>query len=149
MRNGQEVTVQRVLRLCAAETDEIESASAGDIVGLDIGSAECRTGDTFCEEGLDCVLESMSFPEPVVFMNFVANRAEDQALLQQALEKMCAEDLPCIHVRMKPEGGRSPEWANCTWKSCRERMRLEFGLETRTGKPQVSFKAPSPRALNR
>ena len=141
MRNGQEVTVQRVLRLCAAETDEIESASAGDIVGLDIGSAECRTGDTFCEEGLDCVLESMSFPEPVVFMNFVANRAEDQALLQQALEKMCAED-PTLHTRPNEAGGWTVAgMGELHLEIVQERMRLEFGLETRTGKPQVSFKS--------
>lgn len=141
MRTRQEVTVERVLRLRAAETEEIENASAGDIVGLDIGSAECRTGDTFCENGLDCALESMNFPEPVVFMNFVSSRVEDQVLLQEALEKMCIED-PTLLMRPNGSGGWTVAgMGELHLQVLRERIRLEFGLETRTGRPQVSFKS--------
>ncbi len=141
MRNGQTVTVQRVLRLRAAETEEIENASAGDIVGLDIGSFECCTGDTFCENGLDCVLESMSFPEPVVFMNFVVSRSEDQILLQEALQKMCGED-PTLHMRPNGSGGWTVAgMGELHLEILQERIRLEFGLQTRTGRPQVSFKS--------
>ncbi|MFA6931356.1 MAG: EF-Tu/IF-2/RF-3 family GTPase, partial [Lentisphaeria bacterium] len=140
MRTGQELSVLRVLRLRAAETEEIDCAVAGDIVGLDIGSAECRTGDTFCQSGLDFVLESMSFPEPVVIMNFVVLRSENQALLAEALHKMADED-PTLRVQPNDHGGWTVAgMGELHLEILQERIRTEYGVETRSGKPQVSFK---------
>ncbi len=141
MRDGQILTVERVLRLRAAEAEEIAEASAGDIVGLDFGSTECRTGDTFCEIGLDCVLESMSFPEPVVFMNFAVSRSEDQDLLREALQKLCSED-PTLQVKPNDTGGWTVAgMGELHLEILQERIRQEFKVQTRTGRPQVSFKS--------
>jgi len=148
MRNNQQLTVARVLRLRAAETEDIAEAAAGDIIGLDVGTADCRTGDTFCESGCECVLEKMNFPEPVVFMSFFASRDQDQKLLGEVLLKMCDDD-PTLRVRSNELGG----WivagmGELHLEILRERIRFEYRIETRAGQPQVSYKSTvSKKAL--
>ncbi|NMA42736.1 MAG: elongation factor G [Oligosphaeraceae bacterium] len=140
MRTGKKMTVLRVLRIFADDYQEIEEARAGDIVGLDVGEQDCRTGDTFCQEGFSCVLESMSFPEPVLHMNLTALREEDNAHLAEALQKLAEED-PSLQVRKNDEGTwRLAGMGELHLEITQERLLSEFGLQSRSGKPQVKYK---------
>ncbi len=140
-RNGQEMTIKRVLRLHAGDCVEIDSACAGDIVGLEIPVASCSIGDTVCQNGLNVILESMLFPEPVVSITFEGCQAQDRAALPEALRKMTVED-PSLHYQ------QDENLAQCTvagmgelhLEIVQDRLRVEYGINTRSGQPQVKYK---------
>ncbi|NLF93679.1 MAG: elongation factor G [Oligosphaeraceae bacterium] len=140
-RNGRELLVRRVLRLQAGECCEIDSAGAGDIVGLDVPVGDCRIGDTLCQNGLSVTLDSMLFPEPVVSMTFEGSQAEDREALPAALEKMCAED-PSLRFQQDEILGQCmvAGMGELHLDIVQDRLRVEYGVQTRTGKPQVNYK---------
>ncbi|MDD3696110.1 MAG: elongation factor G [Lentisphaeria bacterium] len=140
MRTGKKMLVHRVLRIFADDYQEIEAARAGDIVGLDLGQQDCRTGDTFCQEGFSCVLESMSFPEPVLHMNLAALREEDSAPLAEALQRLTEED-PSLQAQRNIEGTwRLAGMGELHLQIVQERLQSDYGLQTRSGQPQVKYK---------
>jgi elongation factor G len=140
-RTGREFSVRRVLRLQAGECCEIDSAGAGDIVGLDIPIGDCRIGDTLCQGALTVTLDSMLFPEPVVSMTFEGCQAEDRKALPSALQKMCAED-PSLRMQQDEILGQCmvAGMGELHLDIVQDRLRVEYGVHTRTGKPQVNYK---------
>ncbi len=140
-RTQQDLHIRRVLRLRAGDCREIDSAVAGDIVGLDIPVGDCRIGDTLCQVGGTIALERMLFPEPVVSVVFEGRRAEDRTALPEALRKMTAED-PTLRFQKDEILGQCTVagMGELHLEIVQDRLRVEYGVQTRAGQPQINYK---------
>ena len=121
--------VGRILRVHASKREDIESASAGTIVALP-GLKNTQTGDTLCDEREPIILEGMNIPEPVI-----------QVKLSKGLAAMSEED-PTFRVSIDHETGQTiiSGMGELHLEVIVERLRREFGVDVRVGKPQVAYR---------
>jgi elongation factor G len=98
---GRKERIGRLLLMHADKREDIERASAGDIVAA-VGLKETKTGHTLCNEGKQIVLESMHFPEPVISVAIEPKTKADQDKLGESLNKLAEED-PTFKVRSDEE----------------------------------------------
>ncbi len=138
-RNEKE-RLGRLLRMHANRREEIESASAGDIVAA-VGLKSTLTGDTLCDPAARIVLESITFPEPVVSVAVEPKSKADQDRIGEAMQKLTEED-PTFLTHYDDETGQTiiSGMGELHLEVLLERMRREFKVETKTGKPQVAYK---------
>jgi elongation factor G len=138
-RNEKE-RLGRLLRMHANRREEIESASAGDIVAA-VGLKSTLTGDTLCDPAARVVLESITFPEPVVSVAVEPKSKADQDRIGEAMQKLTEED-PTFLTHYDDETGQTiiSGMGELHLEVLLERMRREFKVETKTGKPQVAYK---------
>ncbi len=138
-RNEKE-RLGRLLRMHANHREEIESASAGDIVAA-VGLKSTLTGDTLCDPAARVVLESITFPEPVVSVAVEPKSKADQDRIGEAMQKLTEED-PTFLTHYDDETGQTiiSGMGELHLEVLLERMRREFKVETKTGKPQVAYK---------
>jgi elongation factor G len=138
-RNEKE-RLGRLLRMHANHREEIESASAGDIVAA-VGLKSTLTGDTLCDPAARIVLESITFPEPVVSVAVEPKSKADQDRIGEAMQKLTEED-PTFLTHYDDETGQTiiSGMGELHLEVLLERMRREFKVETKTGKPQVAYK---------
>jgi len=138
-RNEKE-RLGRLLRMHANHREEIESASAGDIVAA-VGLKNTLTGDTLCDPAARVVLESITFPEPVVSVAVEPKSKADQDRIGEAMQKLTEED-PTFLTHYDDETGQTiiSGMGELHLEVLLERMRREFKVETKTGKPQVAYK---------
>jgi elongation factor G len=138
--SGRRVRLSRLFRLHAGSREALARAEAGDIVGM-ISSEPVQSGDTLCDPGHPLHLEPITFPEPVVFMALEPRSEADEVRLRAALEKIAQED-PTFHVRSDAEtsqllvGGMGELHLEVQLR----RLREEFGVPHRVGRPQVAYK---------
>lgn len=130
----------RLLRMHANHREEISSASAGDIVAA-VGLKSTLTGDTLCDPAAPIILESISFPEPVVAVAVEPKAKADQDRIGEALQKLTEED-PTFQSHYDEETGQTiiSGMGELHLEVILERMRREFRVDTKTGKPQVAYK---------
>jgi elongation factor G len=130
----------RLLRMHANHREEIDSASAGDIVAA-VGLKSTLTGDTLCDPAAPIVLESITFPEPVVSVAVEPKSKADQDRIGEAMQKLTEED-PTFQTHYDDETGQTiiSGMGELHLEVLLERMRREFRVETKTGKPQVAYK---------
>ncbi len=138
-RNEKE-RLGRLLRMHANHREEIESASAGDIVAA-VGLKSTLTGDTLCDPAARIILEAITFPEPVVSVAVEPKSKADQDRIGEAMQKLTEED-PTFLTHYDDETGQTiiSGMGELHLEVLLERMRREFKVETKTGKPQVAYK---------
>jgi len=132
--------IGRILRMHAAEREEVEEIYAGEI-GATVGLKNTFTGHTLCFLEEPIVLEKISFPEPVISIRIEPKTKADQEKMSLALHKLADED-PTFKVRGDLETGETiiSGMGELHLEIITDRMRREFKVEASSGKPQVAYK---------
>ena len=139
--------VGRILLMHSNDREEIDSASAGEIVAV-IGLKATKTGDTLCEETKPIVLESITFPEPVISLAIEPKTKADQEKLGLALNKLSDED-PTFQIRTDHETGQTviSGMGELHLEVLVERLRGEFKVDAATGTPQGAYRETITREV--
>ena len=137
---GKRERVGRMMMMHAANREEIEEAFAGDIIAL-AGLKETTTGDTLCDPAQPVVLETMTFPEPVIEIAVEPKSKADQEKMGLALARLAAED-PSFRVETNFESGQTimKGMGELHLDILVDRMRREFKVEANIGAPQVAYR---------
>ncbi|GGF39337.1 elongation factor G [Microbacterium sorbitolivorans] len=146
---GKKERIGKIFQMHANKEQPVDSVTAGHIYAV-IGLKDTTTGDTLCDSANQVVLESMTFPEPVIEVAIEPKTKADQEKLGLAIQKLAEED-PTFRVENNPETGQT------TIKGMGElhldilvdRMKREFKVEANIGKPQVAYRETIRRAVER
>ncbi len=137
---GKKERVGRLLRMHANKREEIEAVAAGDIAAA-IGLKFTTTGDTLCDPGRPIVLESMTFPEPVIAVAIEPKTKADEEKLGLALSRLALED-PTFRVTSDQETSQTliHGMGELHLEIIVDRLLREFRVEANVGKPQVAYR---------
>jgi len=132
--------VGRLMRMHANKREDIEDASAGEIIAIG-GMKQVTTGDTVCDENKPIILEKMEFPAPVIRVAVEPKTRQDQDKLGVALNRLAQED-PSFNVSTDQETGQTiiAGMGELHLEIIVDRMKREFGVEASVGKPQVAYR---------
>ncbi len=132
--------IGKIVLLHADQRELIEEAYAGEIVAV-VGVKDTTTGDTICDAGHPIVLESISFPEPVISLAIEPATKSDQEKMGLALGKLSDED-PTFRIKSNPETGQTiiSGMGELQLEVLVDRMKREFNVIAQTGAPQVAYK---------
>jgi len=132
--------IGKLVLMHADQRELIDEAYAGEIVAV-VGIKETTTGDTLSDPANLILLESISFPEPVISLAIEPATKADQEKMGMALNKLSDED-PTFKIRSNPETGQTiiSGMGELQLEVLVDRMRREFGVEAATGAPQVAYK---------
>ncbi len=138
-KNSKE-RVGRILRMHANKREDIDSASAGEIIAIG-GMKNVTTGDTICNHENPIILESIDFPDPVVQVAVEPKTRADQDKMGVALSRLAQED-PSFQVSTDHETGQTiiAGMGELHLDIIVDRMKREFGVEAGVGKPQVAYR---------
>jgi len=139
-RTGKKERISRIMQMHANKQNPIDFIEAGDI-GAAVGFKDIRTGDTLCDEKFPIVLESMSFPEPVIGLAIEPKTQADVDKLGMALGKLAEED-PTFKVHTDEETGQTviSGMGELHLEIIVDRLKREFKVECNQGAPQVAYK---------
>ena len=146
-RSGKKERVARLYQMHSNKQNPIDFVEAGDICAA-VGFKELRTGDTICEENHPIVLESMTFPDPVIGLAVEPKTQQDLDKLGIALGKLSEED-PTFTVQSDAETGQTiiSGMGELHLDIIVDRLRREFGVEINQGAPQVNYKEAVTKAV--
>ncbi|HOV53527.1 MAG TPA: elongation factor G, partial [Fervidobacterium sp.] len=144
---GVKERVSRLIFLHADKREDVEYIRAGDIVGV-IGMKGTITGDTVCEEGTNVILEKMEFPEPVISIAIEPATKDDETKLSKALQSLLDED-PSLRAYVDQETGETilSGMGELHLEIIVDRLKREFGVNVRVGKPQVAYRETITRGI--
>ena len=130
----------RILQMHANKREERKEIYSGDIAAA-VGFKDVRTGDTLCDENHPIVLESMSFPEPVISIAVEPKTTADRDKLYTALGALSDED-PTFTMKSDDETGQTiiSGMGELHLEIIMDRLRREFKVEAQSGQPQVSYR---------
>ena len=139
-RKNSKERVGRIMRMHANKREDIESASAGEIVAI-AGMKKVTTGNTVCNQENPIILESIDFPDPVVQVAVEPKTRADQDKMGIALGRLAQED-PSFRVSSDNETGQTiiAGMGELHLDIIVDRMKREFGVEAGVGKPQVAYR---------
>jgi len=137
---GKRERVGRILQMHANHREEIQTVYSGDIAAA-VGLKDTTTGDTLCDEKSPVILESMTFPEPVISVAIEPKSKADQDKMGIALSKLAEED-PTFRTRTDEETGQTiiSGMGELHLEIIVDRMRREFKVEANVGAPQVAYR---------
>jgi elongation factor G len=137
---GKKERVGRMMMMHSNNREEIEEAFAGDIVAL-AGMKETTTGDTMCDPAKPVVLETMTFPDPVIEIAVEPKSKNDQEKMSTGLQRLAAED-PSFQVSSDPESGQTimRGMGELHLDILVDRLKREFKVEANIGAPQVAYR---------
>ncbi|WP_413248392.1 elongation factor G [Sinomonas flava] len=137
---GKKERIGKLFQMHANKENPVDEVHAGHIYAV-IGLKDTTTGDTLCDINNPIVLESMSFPEPVIFVAIEPKTKGDQEKLSTAIQKLSAED-PTFTVSLNEETGQTEigGMGELHLDILVDRMRREFKVEANVGKPQVAYR---------
>jgi elongation factor G len=137
---GKRERVGRLLRMYADRREDIREVFAGDIAAI-LGMKDTFTGDTLCDAANPIALESITFPEPVIFLAIEPRTASDQDKMSDALHKLSEED-PTFRVRQDENTGQTVIWGmgELHLEVLVDRMLREFKVQARIGRPRVAYR---------
>ena len=137
---GERERVGRLLQMHANHREEIDSVAAGDIAAV-IGLKTTFTGDTLCDPANPVVLESITFPEPVISVSIEPKTRSDQDKMGAALSRLAEED-PTFRMRTDEETGQTviEGMGELHLEVIVDRMMREFRVDGNVGRPQVAYK---------
>ena len=140
MRTGKKERISRLLQMHANKQNSVDFIGAGDI-GAAAGFKDIKTGDTLCDEDHPIILESMTFPEPVISIAIEPKTQADVDKLGNAIAKLVEED-PTLRVKTDEETGQTilSGMGELHLDIILDRMRREFKVEVTQGAPQVAYK---------
>ncbi len=138
-KNNQE-RIGRIVRMHANHREEVEEIYAGDL-GAIVGLKNTTTGDTLTDLEHPIILESITFPEPVIDVRIEPKTKADQEKMGIALHRLAEED-PTFRVSGDPETGETiiAGMGELHLEIIVDRMKREFGVEANVGRPQVAYK---------
>ena len=144
--NGKKERIGRILQMHANHREEIDEVYAGDIAAA-VGLKETFTGDTLADPDHPVILESMTFPEPVIEVKIEPKTKMDQDKMGLALQRLAEED-PTFRVKTDPESGETliAGMGELHLDVLVDRMVREFKVAANIGKPQVSYRETVRRA---
>jgi elongation factor G len=137
---GKKERVGRVLEMHANHREELDLVYAGDI-GAIVGLKDTFTGDTLCDPDHPILLETISFPEPVIEVKIEPKTKADQDKMGIALQRLAEED-PTFRVKTDPESGETliAGMGELHLDVLVDRMVREFKVAANVGRPQVSYR---------
>ncbi len=137
---GKSERVGRMMMMHSIKRDEIEEAFAGDIIAL-AGLKDTTTGDTLCDKNDPVVLETMTFPDPVIEIAVEPKTKNDQEKMSQGLQRLAAED-PSFRVETDIESGQTimKGMGELHLDILVDRLKREFKVEANIGAPQVAYR---------
>ena len=141
--------IGKIYRMHANKREEIDSVGAGDIVAV-MGLKDTTTGETLCDPANPVVLESMTFPAPVISVAIEPKTKSDQDKLGVAIQRLAEED-PTFHVRTDEETGQTiiGGMGELHLEVLVDRMRREFKVEANVGKPQVAYRETITKSVTK
>jgi len=137
---GKKERVGRMMMMHSNSREEIDWAAAGDIIAL-AGLKETTTGDTLCDPAKPVVLETMTFPDPVIEIAVEPKTKADQEKMSQGLARLAAED-PSFRVETDLESGQTimKGMGELHLDILVDRLKREFKVEANIGAPQVAYR---------
>ncbi|GAB2505871.1 elongation factor G [Promicromonospora xylanilytica] len=137
---GKKERIGKLFQMHSNKENPVEEAHAGHIYAF-IGLKDVTTGDTLCDPANQVILESMSFPEPVIDVAIEPKTKADQEKLSTAIQKLAQED-PTFRVKLDEETGQTVigGMGELHLDILVDRMRREFKVEANVGKPQVAYR---------
>jgi elongation factor G len=144
---GKRERIGRLIRMYADRREDIKEVSAGDIAAV-LGMKGTFTGDTLCDAANPIVLESITFPEPVIFLSIEPKTLADQDKMSEALHKLSEED-PTFRVGVDENTGQTMIWGmgELHLEVLVVRMLREFKVQARIGRPRVAYRESISRAV--
>ena len=145
---GKKERISRLMQMHANKQNPLDKIEAGDI-GAAVGFKEIRTGDTLCTEANPILLESMTFPEPVIGIAVEPKTQADLDKLGVALNKLSEED-PTFKIKMDEETGQTviSGMGELHLEILMDRLKREFKVECNQGAPQVAYKEAITSKVN-
>ncbi|MCD4690465.1 elongation factor G, partial [bacterium] len=139
-RTEKKERIGRILLMHANKQEDLDSAAAGEIVAV-VGPKKIATGDTFCDPKHPIVLESMTFPEPVVSVAIEPKTKADEDKLMQALDRLSEEDPTFVNSTNEDTGQTIISgMGELHLEVLVDRMVREFGVRAGVGKPMVAYR---------
>ncbi|MDD9885798.1 MAG: elongation factor G [Gammaproteobacteria bacterium] len=144
---GRKERIGRILQMHSNSREEIKEVQAGDIAAA-VGLKEAVTGDTLCDTASPILLESMSFPEPVISVAVEPKTRADQEKMGLALGKLARED-PSFRVQTDDETGQTiiSGMGELHLEIIVDRLKREFSVEAGVGAPQVAYRETITKAV--
>ncbi|MDR0438126.1 MAG: elongation factor G [Bacteroidales bacterium] len=138
--SGKKERISRIMQMHSNKQNPIEFIEAGDI-GAAVGFKEIKTGNTLCDENHPIILESMSFPDPVISISVEPLTQVDVDKMTAALIKLAEED-PTFTVKTDENSGQTiiSGMGELHLDVLLDRMKREFKVECNQGRPQVAYK---------
>ncbi len=132
--------VGRIVRIHAEQKQDISEAFCGDIVGL-VGLKNFATGDTICNKKSPVTVEKIHIPEPVIWEKIEPKTKSDEEKFVYAIHNLLEED-PTLRFKINPETGEKiiAGMGELHLEIITDRLQREYGILTRVGKPQVSYR---------
>jgi elongation factor G len=146
---GNKERVGKIYRMHANKREEIAKASAGQIVAV-MGLKNTTTGDTLSAADKPVILESMTFPAPVISVAIEPRTKSDQEKLSTAIQRLADED-PTFQVRTDEDTGQTiiSGMGELHLEVLVDRMKREFKVEANVGKPQVAYRETIRRKVEK
>ena len=146
---GRKERIGKLFQMHANKENPVTAAAAGHIYAA-IGLKDTTTGDTLCDSDHQIVLESMTFPEPVISVAIEPKTKSDQEKLGLAIQKLGDED-PTFRVEHDHETGQTviSGMGELHLDILVDRMRREFNVEANVGKPQVAYRETIRRTVDK
>ncbi|WP_040792688.1 elongation factor G [Nocardia paucivorans] len=137
---GKKERLGKLFQMHANKENPVPSVTAGHIYAV-IGLKDTTTGDTLCDPNNQIVLESMTFPDPVIEVSIEPKTKSDQEKLATAIQKLAEED-PTFSVKLDAETGQTVigGMGELHLDILVDRMKREFKVEANVGKPQVAYR---------
>ncbi|WP_425570153.1 elongation factor G [Nonomuraea rosea] len=146
---GKKERIGKIYQMHANKREERPTAIAGQIVAV-MGLKDTTTGDTLSDPANQVVLESMTFPAPVINVAIEPKTKGDQEKLSIAIQRLAEED-PSFQVRRDEETGQTVIWGmgELHLEILVDRMRREFKVEANVGRPQVAYRETIRRKVEK
>lgn len=140
--------IGRLIRMYADRREDVEEIGAGDI-GAVLGLKNSFTGDTLCDENQQIMLETITFPDPVISIAIEPKSQQDQEKMGEALRRLSEED-PTFQVRSDMETGQTilSGMGELHLEILVDRMLREFKVEANIGMPRVAYRETITRAVD-
>ena len=137
---GKKERIGRMMMMHSINREEIEEAYAGDIIAL-AGLKDTTTGDTICDSASPVVLETMTFPDPVIEIAIEPKTKKDQEKMAAGLQRLAAED-PSFRLETDLESGQTimKGMGELHLDILVDRLKREFKVEANIGAPQVAYR---------
>jgi elongation factor G len=141
--------IGKIYQMHANKREERQNVGAGEIVAV-VGLKQTTTGDTLSDADKPVILESMTFPEPVISVAIEPKTKSDQERLSTAIQKLAEED-PTFQVHNDEETGQTiiSGMGELHLEVLVDRMRREFRVEANVGKPQVAYRETVRRKVEK
>jgi len=146
---GKKERIGKIFQMHSNKENPVDNVQAGHIYAV-IGLKDTTTGDTLCDPNNQVVLESMTFPEPVIEVAIEPKTKADQEKLSTAIQKLAEED-PTFRTEQNPETGQTviKGMGELHLDILVDRMKREFNVEANVGKPQVAYRETIRRAVEK